>query len=126
MTNLQHTLNMGGEMCIPATLLTRKHDLTVEDLSTGSNWQSEPPWMKLGIEDMPISPYQSLTITREVEELIDEEELFKDMSPLPEPLILETDIPGSGTGVNASIFLGTMPPPTPPPPQCRAGWELIS
>ena len=111
-------------MCIPANPLTSKHDLTVGDLSTGFNWQSETPWMKLGIEDMPISPYQSLIITREVEELIDEEESFKDISPLPEPLNLETDIPGSGTGVKVSIFLGTMPPPT--PPQCRAGWELIS
>ena len=79
-------------MCIPANPLTSKHDLTVGDLSTGFNWQSETPWMKLGIEDMPISPYQSLIITREVEELIDEEESFKDISPLPEPLNLETDI----------------------------------
>ena len=56
-TNRQHTLDMGGEMCIPANLLTRKHDLTVEDLSTGYNWQSGLLWMKLGIEDMQISPY---------------------------------------------------------------------
>ena len=48
-----------------------------------------------------------------MEELIDEEEFFKDMFPLPKPLILERDIPGSGTGVNVSIFLGAMPPPTP-------------
>ena len=80
--------------------------------------------MKLGIEDMPISPYQSLTITREVEELIDEEKSFIDMSPLPEPLILETDIPGLGTGVNVSIFLGSMPPPTPPMPG-RMGVDLL-
>ena len=69
--------------------------------------------MKLGTEDMPLSPYQSLTITREVEELI-EEECFKEISPVHEPLILETEIPGLGTGVNVSVFLGTMPPPTPP------------
>ena len=71
---------------------------------------------------MPLSPYQLLTITREVEELI-KEECFKEISPVPEPLILEMEIPGLGTGVNISVFLGTMPPPT---PQCRAGWELIS
>ena len=70
--------------------------------------------MKLGTEDMPLSPYQTLTITREVEELI-EEECLKDISPIPEPLILETEILRSGTGVNFSVFLGTMPPPTPPP-----------
>ena len=41
--------------------------------------------MKLGTEDMLLFPYQSLTITREVEGLI-EEECFKDVSPIPEPL----------------------------------------
>ena len=70
-------------------LLTKKHDLTVEDLSTGSNWQTGLPWMKLRIEDMPLAPYQSLTITKEIEELI-KEECFKEISPVPEPLILET------------------------------------
>ena len=72
--------------------------------------------MKLGTEDMPLSPYQYLTITREVEELI-EEECFKDVSPIPEPLIPETEIPGSGAGVNVSVFQGTIPPP--PPPNAR-------
>ena len=52
--------------------------------------------MKLGIEDMPLAPYQPLTITREVEELI-EEECFKEISLLPEPLTLEMEIPGLGT-----------------------------
>ena len=81
---------MGGEICIPADrnslsilnlsdLLTEKHDLTVEDLSTGSNWQTGLPWMELGTEDMPLSPYQSLIISREVEELI-KEEFFKGIS----------------------------------------------
>ena len=62
----------------------KKHDLMVEDLSTGSNWQAGLPWMKLGTEDMPLSPYKALTITIEVEELI-EEECFNDVSPIPEP-----------------------------------------
>ena len=104
-------------------LLTKKHDLTVEDLFTGSNWQTGLPWIKLGTEDMPLSPYQSITITREVEELI-EEECFKEISLVPEPLNLETEIPGLGTGANFSVLPDTMPPP--PPPPCRAGWELIS
>ena len=76
---------------------------------------------EIGTEDMPLSLYQSLTITREVEELI-EEECFKEISLVPEPLTLEMEIPGLGTGANFSISLVTMPPP----PQCRAGWELIS
>ena len=48
--------------------------------------------MKFGTEDMPLALYQSLTITREVEELI-EEECFKEILPVPEPLILENEIP---------------------------------
>ena len=60
LTNPQHILDVGGEVCIPADLLTKKHDLSVEDLSTGSNWQAGLPWMKLGTEDMPLSPYQLL------------------------------------------------------------------
>ena len=79
--------------------------------------------MKLGTEDMPLFHYQSLTITREVEELI-EEECFKDGSPTPEPLIPEMEIPGLGAGVNTSVLNSVIPPP--PVPQCRVGWELIS
>ena len=118
-TNPQHILNMGGEICIPADrnslsilnlsdLLTEKHDLTVEDLSTGSNWQTGLPWMELGTEDMPLSPYQSLIIPKEVEELI-KEEYIKGIFLVPEPLTLETKILGLGTGANFSIFLDTMP-----------------
>ena len=55
--------NVDGTMNL-ADLLTKKHNLTVEDISTGSDWQTGLPWMRLGTEDMPLSPYQSLTITR--------------------------------------------------------------
>ena len=113
--------HVDGELNL-SDLLTKKHDLTVEDLSTGSNWQAGLPWMKLGTKDMPLFPHQLLTITREVEELI-EEECFKDVSPIPEPLFPEMEIPGLGTGVNASVLHSIIPPPT---PQCRVGWVLIS
>ena len=79
--------------------------------------------MKLETVDMPLFPYQQLTITKEVEELI-EEECFKDVSPPPEPLIPEMEIPGLGAGVETSVFRNFIPPP--PAPQCRVGWELIS
>ena len=61
--------------------------------------------MEVGTEDMPLSPYQSLIIPREVEELI-KEECFKGISLVPEPLTPETKIPRLGTGANVSSFLG--------------------
>ena len=36
-------------------LLTKKHDLTIEDLSIGSIWQTWHPWMRLDTVDMPLS-----------------------------------------------------------------------
>ena len=71
---------------------------------------------------MPLFPYQLLTITKDVEELI-EEECFKDVSPPPEPLIPEMEIPGLGAGVKHSALHSTV---SPPPPQCWVGRELIS
>ena len=53
---------MDGELNF-SDLLTKKHDLSVEDLSTGSNWQSGYPWMRVETVDMPLFPYQSLTIS---------------------------------------------------------------
>ena len=70
--------------------------------------------MKLETVDMPLFPYQSLTITKEVEELI-EEECFKDVSPPPEPLIPEMEIPGLGAGVETSVLHSVVPPPPPSP-----------
>ena len=64
---------------------------------------------------MPLSPYQSLTITMDVEDLI-EEECFKNAAPLPEPLTLEMEFPGLGAGVNGSVYYSSVfPPPTPHP-----------
>ena len=101
-TNPQHILNVGREVCIPADrdLLSI---LSLSDLLTEEH--------DLTIEDLV------LTITKE------REECFKEISPVPEPLILETEIPGWGTGVNP-VFFGYYA--SPHPPQCRAGWELIS
>ena len=104
--------HVDGELNL-SDLLTKKHDLTVEDLSTGSNWQAGLPWMKLGTEDMPLFPYHSLTITREVEELI-EEECFKDVSPIPEPIIPEMEIPGLGIWSKCQCSTYYIPPPPPP------------
>ena len=79
--------------------------------------------MKLETVDMPLFPYQSLTITKDVEELI-EEECFKDVSPPTEPLIPEQEIPGLGAGVETSVLHSVVPPP-PPPMLGRMGVDLI-
>ena len=113
---------MDGDLNL-SDLLTKRHDLTVEDLSTGSYWQAGYPWMKLGTEDMPLFLYQSLTLTREVEELI-EEECFKDVSPTPEPLIPEMEIMGLGAGVNTSVLHSFIPQPCPSMPG-RMGVDLL-
>ena len=79
--------HVDGELNLP-DLLTKKHNLTGEELSTGSNWQSGYLWMKLETVDMPPFPYQSLTVSQDLEELI-KEECFRNISPPPEPLIPE-------------------------------------
>ena len=107
----------------PADFLTKKHELTVKDLSTGSTWQAGYPWMKLETVDMPLFPYQSLTIPKYVEELI-EEECFKDISPLPEPLTPEMEFPGLGAGVKCSALHSSVPPLLPPMPG-RMGVDLL-
>ena len=66
--------------------------------------------MKLETADMPLFPYQSLTISQDVEELI-EEECFKDVSPPPEPLIPEMEIAGLGAGVETRVLHSDVPPP---------------
>ena len=102
-------------------LLTKKHDLTIEDLSIGSIWQTGHPWMRLDTVDIPLYPYQSLSITKDVEELI-EEECFKDVSPPLEPLIPEMEIPGLSAGV--SVLHSALPFPSPPMPG-RMGVDLL-
>ena len=75
--------HMDGTMNL-ADLLIKKNDLSVDNLSTGTDWQTGLPWMRLGTEDMPLSPCQSLTITKEAEKL-SEEECFKNVTILSEP-----------------------------------------
>ena len=62
--------HVDGELNV-SDLLSKKHDLTVQDLSAGSDWQTGYPWMRLKTVDMPLFPYQLLIITKEVEELIE-------------------------------------------------------
>ena len=68
--NLQEMLDGGGEINPDF-----EDNLTVGDLSIGSDWQTGLPLIRLGTKDMPLFLFQSLNITREVEELIEEEGL---------------------------------------------------
>ena len=86
-----------------ADFLTKKNELSINDLSTGSVWQTGYPWMKLETMDMPLFPYQSLTIPKDVEEMI-EEECFKEVSPPPKPVTPEMEFQGLGVGVNFSTI----------------------
>ena len=72
---------------------------------------------------MPLFPYQSLTIPKDVEELI-EEECFKEVSPPPEPLTPEMEFPGLGAGVKCSALHSSVPPSSPPMPG-RMGVDLL-
>ena len=64
--------------------------------------------MKLETMDMSLFPYQSLTIPKDVEELI-EEECFKEVSPPPKPVTPEMEFPGLGVGANCSTFPSSVP-----------------
>ena len=64
-----------------------------------------------------------MKITKDVEELI-EEECFKDVSPPPEPLIPEMEIPGLGAGAKHSALYSSASPPLPPMPG-RMGVDLL-
>ena len=44
--------HIDGELNL-ADLLTKKQELMINDLSTGSVWQTGYPWMKLETKDMP-------------------------------------------------------------------------
>ena len=105
-----------------ADFLTKKHELSINDLSTGTVWQTGYPWMKLDTMDMPLFPYQSLTIPKDIEELI-EEECFKEVSPPPEPVTPEMEFPGSGVGANSSALHSSVPST---PPYYQVGQELVS
>ena len=64
----------------PADLLTKQHNLKPGDLGSKSVWQKGYSWMELPMEKMPITSYQDLKISKEDENVIDNE-------CFPEPFI---------------------------------------
>jgi len=60
-----------------ADLLTKKHQLTPQDVSAGSVWQDGLPWMRLDRSQMPLRSYDSLTVSK-LEEVLVQEECFSE------------------------------------------------
>ena len=56
-----------------ADLLTKRHDIKPKDLGKESQWQNGMSWMTQPLEDMPITRYGELTVTKEAETKVDEE-----------------------------------------------------
>ena len=56
-----------------ADLLTKKHELSLEDVSTDSPWQAGLDWMKLNTDDMPLMTYGQLTVQKPVQDLVKSE-----------------------------------------------------
>jgi len=54
-----------------ADLLTKNHPITPKDLSIGSAWQNGLPWMELPFDEMPITTYQNLTVSKDDEVVVD-------------------------------------------------------
>ena len=48
-----------------ADLLTKYHEINVEDVTLGSVWQDGLQWMKLDTECMPIMKYESLMVSKD-------------------------------------------------------------
>ena len=60
-------------------LLTKDHDIKVEQMSIGSPWQDGEPCMKLDFKDMPLSIYEMLSLDKKSQEEVQNEcfsELF--------------------------------------------------
>ena len=62
-----------------ADMLTKPHGITPKDLGENSTWQNGNQWMKLDINDLPITRFSDLSVTKEEEETI-ENECFPDMT----------------------------------------------
>ena len=48
-----------------ADLLTKKHDISQNQVSIGSSWEKGLDWMKLPIENMPIKRYEDMQVNKD-------------------------------------------------------------
>ena len=56
-----------------ADMLTKNHEISPKDIGASSQWQNGLPWMRLPFDQMPITTYQNLTISKSEEVEIDTE-----------------------------------------------------
>ena len=73
-----------------ADLLTKKHEISVDHVSRGSDWIEGLDWMKLSLPDMPLISYDQLHLEKPVKELVEKEcfpEAFtKEFSSTPDEM----------------------------------------
>ena len=81
-----------------ADLLTKKHNLKIEQVSIGSPWQEGEPWMKLDFKNMPLVSYDMLSLDKKSQDAI-QIECFSEPF-LPESKQIEVNF----TSDNPSIF----------------------
>ena len=56
-----------------ADLLTKRHHVTMNDVTMGSLWQKGHDWMKLPTEELPLTPYKAIAVPPEKLPQIDKE-----------------------------------------------------
>ena len=56
-----------------ADLLTKKHELRIEDVSRGSKWIEGLNWMRMAKSDMPLTSYEDLKLDKTVEDKVNME-----------------------------------------------------
>ena len=56
-----------------ADLLTKPNSVTPRDICKDSEWQNGLPWMKLPLSEMPIVTYQDLKLSKDEQQVIDQE-----------------------------------------------------
>lgn len=64
-----------------ADLLTKSHDIKPQSLDHSSEWQNGLAWMTLKVEEMPITHYKDLTVSKTENKEIDQECFLEPMLP---------------------------------------------
>ena len=71
-----------------ADLLTKKHEIGIKDVSSGSSWIEGLEWMKRDLENMPLTVYNHLKVEKSIEDEVK-------LECCPEPFVSEFSITNS-------------------------------